>query len=301
MCTRRLAQVYLITALVVGAGLWCFTAGTAAAASLAEISLPPVITFLGEGLGGLPWTILTTTAIAILAWPAVLGHARRHSWVSNPLADNGTNTFVPSAYADTTFDRLAGIFLEDGYRAEELIAVVNAVASQSAVPKRTARPLIPGYMAVYDIAPPELMTVTEVVDSYDVTRQTVFGWMRARHVKQAGLLLYSEAGQRQLTLLDRREVDDWVNRVSNGDIPIYDSVPDGMATLADAEDQLGINRRTIRAWIVRGHISKTGLLRGPARGGGLILVSPSDVRRFAESRSLKRGIPILGHDPLPYG
>ena len=66
---------------------------------------------------------------------------------------------------------------------------------------------------------------------------------------------------------------------------IYDSLPEGLATLATVEEETGINRRTIRAWILRGHIPKRGLLRGAARGGGLILVSPEDVRSFAESRS----------------
>ena len=74
---------------------------------------------------------------------------------------------------------------------------------------------------------------------------------------------------------------------------IYDSLPDGLATLATMEKELGINRRTIRTWIVRGHIPKRGLLRGAARRGGMILVSPRDVRELAESRSLLEN----GHSP----
>ena len=83
MSTRRLALVYLLTAAVAGTGIWFFAAGIDAAAKLAEYSLPPPLTLLGESPGGLLWTILAATAIAVIAWPAVLKYARKHSWVAS--------------------------------------------------------------------------------------------------------------------------------------------------------------------------------------------------------------------------
>lgn len=83
MSTRRLAAVYLMTAVFSGAGVWLFAAGITAAADLTGYSLPLFITSLGGVLAGLLWTILAVTAAAVVAWPVVLRHARSHSWVSS--------------------------------------------------------------------------------------------------------------------------------------------------------------------------------------------------------------------------
>ena len=190
--------------------------------------------------------------------------------------------------ANTVFYRLATIFLQDGYTAQELITVVNAAATRSAAPDTTVRPLIPGYVPVYNTVPEELMTVAEIVENYNITRQAVFGWIRAGHISEAGILRYSGSGQRNISLLRRDEVDDWISMDVDNNMKIYDSLPDGLATLATVEEELGINRRTIRAWINRGHIPKRGLLRGAARRGGMILVAPNDVVRFSESRSMRQ-------------
>ena len=93
----------------------------------------------------------------------------------------------------------------------------------------------------------------------------------------------------------RDEVEDWVTTDMENNLKIFDSLPEGLATLATIEEELGINRRTIRGWIVRGHLPKRGLLRGAARRGGMILVSPHDVRQIAELRSTRlKG--ARGHD-----
>ena len=190
--------------------------------------------------------------------------------------------------ANTVFYRFATIFLQDGYTAQDLITVVNAAATKSAAPDTTLRPLIPGYVPVYNTVPEELMTVAEIVENYNITRQAVFGWIRAGHISEAGILRYAGSGQRNISLLRRDEVDDWISMDVDNNVKIYDSLPDGLATLATVEEELGINRRTIRAWINRGHIPKRGLLRGAARRGGMILVAPNDVVRFSESRSIRR-------------
>ena len=191
-------------------------------------------------------------------------------------------------YANTVFYKLASSFLEDGYTAQELKTIVDAAATKSVAPDATARPLIPGYVPFYNSVPPELMTVSEVVEQYNLTRQAVFGWIRAGHVTEAGILRYAGSGQRNISLLRRDEVDAWNTTDADNNMKIYDSLPEGLATLATVEEEFGINRRTIRAWILRGHIPKRGLLRGAARRGGMILVAPNDVRRVAEARSPRR-------------
>ena len=190
-------------------------------------------------------------------------------------------------YAHTVFNRIVSSYLKDGYTPQELITVVNTVASESAAPGTTARAPI-GYVPLYDAVPPDLMTVKEVVEKYNITRQAVFGWIRAGHISEAGILRYTGSGQRNIALLRRGEVDDWITMDTENNLKIYESLPDGLVTLATVEEEFGINRRTVRAWIHRGHVPKRGLLRGAARRGGMILVSPHDVLRLAESRSLRR-------------
>ena len=202
-------------------------------------------------------------------------------------------------YANTVFYKLASSFLEDGYTAQELKTIVDAAATKSVAPDATARPLIPGYVPFYNSVPPELMTVSEVVEQYKLTRQAVFGWIRAGHVTEAGILRYAGSGQRNISLLRRDEVDAWNTTDADNNMKIYDSLPEGLATLATVEEEFGINRRTIRAWILRGHIPKRGLLRGAARRGGMILVAPNDVRRVAEARSPTPQRPKWPHQRRP--
>ncbi len=190
-------------------------------------------------------------------------------------------------YAHTVFNRVVSSYLKDGYTPQELITVVNKVAATSATSATAVRAPV-GYVPLYDDVPPDLMTVAEVVAHYGITRQAVFGWIRAGHISEAGILRYAASGQRNITLVNRDAVSDWITMDMENNMRIYDSVPDGLATLATVEQELGINRRTVRAWINRGHIPKRGLLRGAARRGGMILVSPRDVLQLAESKSLRQ-------------
>ena len=190
-------------------------------------------------------------------------------------------------HAHTAFSRVVSNLLKDGCTHQELIAVVNTAAVESTAPTTSVHDPV-GYFPIYEAVPAELMTVSEVVENYGVTRQAVFSWIRAGHVSEVALLRYPGSGQRNISLLRRDEVREWITMDVEGSIQIYDVLPDGLATLATLEKELGINRRTIRAWIVRGHIPKKGLLKGAARAGGMILVSRRDVRHLAESKSLLR-------------
>ena len=192
----------------------------------------------------------------------------------------------------SAFNKVVSNLLKDGYTPQELITFVNAAAAESDAPTTSVRAPV-GYVPIYEAVPPDLMTVADVVEKYGITRQAVFGWIRAGHINEAGILRYAGSGQRNIALLRRDEVDDWITMDMENNMKIYDSLPDGLATLATMEKELGIKRRTIRTWIVRGHIPKRGLLRGAARRGGMILVSPRDVRELAESRSLLEN----GHSP----
>ena len=172
--------------MVTATGVWFFAVGTTSAAALAGYSLPTVVMSFGESLVGLLWAILAAIPIAAISWPVVLKYARTRSWVSRLRQEGNVIN-----YANTAFYRLASSFLKEGYTAQEPKSVVDAAATQSTISDTTARPLIPGYLPVYNVVPSELMTVSEVVEKYNITRQAVFGWIRAGHVSEAGLLRYA--------------------------------------------------------------------------------------------------------------
>ena len=54
---------------------------------------------------------------------------------------------------------------------------------------------------------------------------------------------------------------------------VYTELPPGLIELPNAARTYGIPRRTIQTWLRKGKLSRQGRLRGPARGGGYILIS----------------------------
>ena len=62
-----------------------------------------------------------------------------------------------------------------------------------------------------------------------------------------------------------------------GDIPIYDELPDGLITIAQAAQKYGRSRRTFQGWIRRGNLKLEGRLRASARGGGKLAVSEAEL------------------------
>ena len=68
---------------------------------------------------------------------------------------------------------------------------------------------------------------------------------------------------------------------------IYDELPDGLIDLPTAAIDLGISRHTIHTWIRAGKLSKKGRLRGPAKGGGYLLLCKVELsQRLREPRNL---------------
>ena len=57
-----------------------------------------------------------------------------------------------------------------------------------------------------------------------------------------------------------------------GELPLYETLPPGLIDLPSASRKYGVNLRTIRSWVRRGHVEQVGLLKAPARGGGYIVV-----------------------------
>ena len=67
---------------------------------------------------------------------------------------------------------------------------------------------------------------------------------------------------------------------------IYDELPDGLIDLPRAAIDFGISQQTIHTWIRAGKLCKKGRLRGPAKGGGYLLLCKVELsQRVNEPRS----------------
>ena len=174
----RLALVYLLTAIVAGAGFWFLALGITSAASPAEYPLAPPANSLGESLRRLLLTIVAAIVVAAIAWPVFLRHARRGSWLFPAFTtgvdatdfcgreSEGPNSTKESAFDldHSAFNRVVSSLLEGGLAPQEMITVVTAAAAKSTAP--TTSVLSPvGYVALYQVVPPDLMTVSEVAEN----------------------------------------------------------------------------------------------------------------------------------------
>ena len=67
---------------------------------------------------------------------------------------------------------------------------------------------------------------------------------------------------------------------------IYDEVPEGMIDFPSAARKYSLNRGTLRTWLVGGHLSRAGRLKGPAPGGGFVLLFEDELIRRLNSPRL---------------
>ena len=78
-----------------------------------------------------------------------------------------------------------------------------------------------------------------------------------------------------LAQLDTREgIEDVQHHLPGfpADDIVYDEVPEGLIDLPSAARKYSLNRGTLRMWVVVGHLRRAGRLKGPAPGGGFVLL-----------------------------
>ena len=69
-----------------------------------------------------------------------------------------------------------------------------------------------------------------------------------------------------------------VPATSADDLPIYTELPEGLIDLPTAMRKYGCHRQRLNNWVARGRLKVYGRLRGPARGGGYLVVSEDDLQ-----------------------
>ena len=75
------------------------------------------------------------------------------------------------------------------------------------------------------------------------------------------------------------------------DLPIYTELPEGLIDLPTAGRKYGCHRARLRNWVMHGHLKVHGRLKAPARGGGYIVVSESELEHRLATVSTKGGRP----------
>ena len=86
---------------------------------------------------------------------------------------------------------------------------------------------------------------------------------------------------------DRVDVDPGQNETS---LPMFDELPEGLIDLPAAASKYARSRHTLHAWVRQGRLPVVARLKGPARGGGFLLVSESAVVALLEDPP-RRGRP----------
>ena len=81
--------------------------------------------------------------------------------------------------------------------------------------------------------------------------------------------------------LSRQDIIGMVNTVAkNGKQKIYEKLPDGAIDLPSAARKYGVNSETMRRWLDKGKVPVIGRLRGPAQGGGFLVMWEDDLVRY---------------------
>ena len=72
---------------------------------------------------------------------------------------------------------------------------------------------------------------------------------------------------------------------------VYEEIPPGMIALPVAARKYGRPITTLQSWVQRGHLPTYGRVKAPARGGGYILISESDLLDWIKAPPNKGGRP----------
>ena len=76
---------------------------------------------------------------------------------------------------------------------------------------------------------------------------------------------------------------------------IYDELPPGLIDLPTARTKYGKALPTMAQWVRKGYVTKKGLRRGSARGGGYIVVDEDELVRYMNGPRNKGGRPRKKH------
>ena len=182
-----------------------------------------------------------------------------------------------------------------GYSKGDLHELVDATGAQRDTPTNGSAVAEISYPAntvhVYDSVPPHLATVPEIAQEHDVSRQAVYQWIDQGHTPIAGLLSGGAGGQRNVTLLNRRQVAEHARTrsldesvIQTEQLRVFEELPPHLIDLPSAARQHGRAGGTLHAWVKMGLLRNCGRLTAPVKGGGYIVLDRAEVESVASTR-----------------
>ena len=176
----------------------------------------------------------------------------------------------------------------------EIISMVTAATEPVASNGHAVNGLETYYneLPVYTELPTGLIDLPTAVDKYGRSRQVIWNWVRSGWLGERGLLRQPGSTIAHILVAEDDLVACTTKKHSKhelDELPIYDELPKGLIDLPTAGKKYGLNVRTIRGWVNKGKLEAAGRLRGPAPGGGYLVVSEDELLvHIAEPRSRGR-------------
>ena len=116
-----------------------------------------------------------------------------------------------------------------------------------------------------------------------VPRDDLLNMVNIAYLQMAGGTMNSQANSNGYKGLELATDDQ--------ELPIYTELPEGLIDLPTAQKKYGCTRSRFHNWVAKGHLKLHGRLRGPAPGGGYLVVCEADLARRLATVPVKGGRP----------
>ena len=148
-------------------------------------------------------------------------------------------------------------------------------------------------LRVFTKLPDGLIDLPTAVDKYGRSRQVIWNWISQGRLVERGLLRQPGSTVANLLIAEADLVQYMHNTHSkfepDRELPIYETLPEGLIDLPTAAKKHGLSLRNMSRWVQKGQVKLQGRLRAPAAGGGYIVVSEADLLTYAHAPRNKGG------------
>lgn len=121
--------------------------------------------------------------------------------------------------------------------------------------------------------------------------QVLGRWMQTtREALRAGATTEDLAAMLQTAADQEEDIKAQLPPECRSDV-VYDELPEGLIDLPTASLRYGIKRHTITMWLQRGRLQARGRLKGPAPGGGYVLIAEAELMAYMNAPRDRGGRP----------
>ena len=133
---------------------------------------------------------------------------------------------------------------------------------------------------IFPMLPEGLIDVPSACLKYGVSRQAIHAALRRGALTPRGRVRSVNGGPGSV-VVEEAELIAYVRGSNSPDnLPMHTELPPGTIDVPTALRKYGLNRNTLRAWIDRGCLFPVGRLRGPAVGGGYLVLNEEELQAY---------------------